>query len=316
MSSPLKLGISRCLLGENVRFDGGHKLNTYLRDTLGHFVEFVPICPEVGCGLPVPREALRLVGNPEHPRLVTSRTGRDITEQMRSWAIPWLDALGKEQLCGFVFKYGSPSSGMCRVKVYPEQGGPPSLKGRGIFAGMFMDRFPLVPVEDDGRLNDPDIRENFIERIFTMHRWHCGPGSNPEPSALVDFHTRHKLLIMAHNVQAYRDLGKIVATAGRGDKALRSDYHNRLMDALKRKATPRSHRNVLEHCQGYFKKQLSSGEKQELQEIIQQYYDGLVPRIVPLTLLNHYVRRYGQDYLAAQVYLNPPPAELKLMNHA
>jgi uncharacterized protein YbgA (DUF1722 family)/uncharacterized protein YbbK (DUF523 family) len=317
MEERLKLGASRCLLGENVRFDGGHKLDRYLRDVLGQYVRFVSVCPEVESGLPIPRESLRLVGDPQSPRLVTGKTRVDHTDTMKAWSEKRLDELESEQLCGFIFKYGSPSSGMSRVKVYPEKGGPPSMKGRGLFAGMFMDRFPLLPVEDEGRLNDPVLRENFIDRIFTMHRWQTMLRKGLGAGALVDFHTRHKLLVMAHNVQAYRDLGKLVAQAGSvAPQDLADAYIKRLMEALAREAKPRQHRNVLDHCQGYFKKFLDPDEKQELREVIRLYGEELVPRIVPVTLLNHYVRKYGQEYLASQVYLNPPPAELKLLNHA
>jgi uncharacterized protein YbgA (DUF1722 family)/uncharacterized protein YbbK (DUF523 family) len=316
MTKQLKIGIAKCLLGENVRFDGGHKLDRYLRDVLGQYVRFVPVCPEVECGLPIPREALRLVGDPEAPRLVTSKTGRDYTDQMQTWAATRLDELAEDKLCGYIFKYGSPSSGMSRVKVYPEQGGPPSMKGRGMFAAMFMDRFPLLPVEDDGRLNDPGLRENFIMRIFTVHRWQTMLQNGLTPKALVDFHTRHKILVMAHNVQAYRDLGKLVALAGSEElPSLARDYYQRLLNGLRKPATPKGHRNALDHCQGYFKKELEPFEKQELREVIQQFAEGLIPRIVPVTLLNHYIRKYGQEYLASQVYLNPPPSELKLLNH-
>ncbi|SKA79760.1 Uncharacterized conserved protein YbgA, DUF1722 family [Paucidesulfovibrio gracilis DSM 16080] len=316
MSEQPKVGIAECLLGKNVRFDGGHKLDRYLRDVLGRHVTYVPVCPEMECGMSIPREAVRLVGDPESPRLVTSRSGVDWTSQMQDWAKQRLDALAGEELCGYIFKYGSPSSGMSRVKVYPEKGGPPSMKGRGMFAGMFMDRFPLLPVEDDGRLNDPGLRENFIQRIFTTHRWQAVLKSGLTPGRLVDFHSRHKLLVMAHNVQAYRDLGKLVAQAGTMDLAVLSDrYFERLLHGMRRPATLKGHRNALDHCQGYFKKQLEPFEKQELREVIAQYAEGLIPRIVPITLLNHYVRKYGQEYLAAQVYLNPPPSELKLLNH-
>lgn len=312
----IKLGISRCLLGEAVRYDGGHKLDRYLRDVLGQHVEFIPICPEVECGMSIPREALRLVGDPESPRLMTNKTRIDHTDKMRAWAEQRLTQLQSEAPCGYIFKYGSPSSGMSRIKVYPEKGGPPSMKGRGIFAGMLMDRFPLLPVEDDGRMNDPALRENFIERIFTMHRWQQMLQNGLSARTFIEFHTRHKLLIMAHNVQAYRDLGKLVSQAGTSNlEILTITYLERLMSALRREAKPKQHRNVLDHCQGYFKKQLTQEERKELRDIIQQYAEGLMPRIVPITLLNHYTRKYGQEYLANQVYLNPPPAELKLMNH-
>ena len=313
----LKLGVSRCLLGENVRYDGGHKLDRFLRDTLGPFVHYVPVCPEVECGLPVPREAMRLVGDPDRPRLLTQKTGIDHTERMTSWAGEALDRLEAEGLCGFVFKYGSPSSGMSQVKVYPPGGGVPSRRGVGVFARLFMQRFPLLPVEDEGRLHDPLLRENFLARTFVMRRWRDFLEHGPSPGALVDFHTRHKLLVMAHSIPAYRELGRMVASAG-GEKAdaLAGRYAALLFRALGLLSTVKKNVNVLQHVMGYFKKALGPDEKRELLEVIGAYGRGLTPLIVPVTLLNHYVRKYGQEYLAGQVYLNPHPQELKLRNHA
>jgi uncharacterized protein YbgA (DUF1722 family)/uncharacterized protein YbbK (DUF523 family) len=311
-----KVGISRCLLGENVRYDGGHKLERFLRDGLGRHVEFVPICPEVECGLPIPREAMRLVGDPDCPRLVTIKTKVDLTQRMTAWAEGRVADLGRVGLCGFVFKYGSPSSGMSRVKVYPEAGGAPALKGRGLFAARFMDAQPLLPVEDEGRLNDPALRENFIERVFVMHRWLQLARQGLTLGALVDFHTRHKLLIMAHSVVHYRSLGRLVAEGGRmRPDELQHSYLTGLMEALQLEATIKKHSNVLSHVMGYFKRQLSPDEKQELLEVIDAYALGHVPLIVPVTLLNHYVRKFGEAYLAGQWYLHPHPAELKLRNH-
>ena len=166
----MRLGISRCLLGDNVRYDGGNALDRYLRDTLGLYVEYVPVCPEAECGLGIPREAMRLTGDPKRPRLVTRRTGIDHTDRMESWARGRVAELAKENLCGFVFKSDSPSSGMERVKVYDNQGAPKKI-GVGIFARIFMERFPLLPVEEEGRLHDPVLRESFIERIFTCKRY-------------------------------------------------------------------------------------------------------------------------------------------------
>lgn len=210
MPAKIKLGISTCLLGEKVRYDGGHKLDPFLRDTLGQYVEYVPVCPEVECGMPTPREALRLVGDPANPRLLTVRTGNDYTYQMRSWGTKRLQELEKEDLCGFVFKSKSPSSGMERIKVYSDRG-VPTKNGVGIWARMFMERFPLLPVEDDGRLNDPSLRGNFIERIFVFKRWRETVAESRTLGALMEFHTRHKLLIMSHSVQIYRELGQLVA---------------------------------------------------------------------------------------------------------
>ncbi len=310
-----RLGISACLLGEKVRYDGGHKLDIYLRDTLGQFVTWVPVCPEVECGLPVPREAMRLVGDPQAPRLFTRSGKTDHTERMLSWASKRLDALEKEQLCGFVFKSRSPSSGMRDVKIYHESG-MPGAKGRGLFAGEFMKRFPLLPVEDEGRLNDGLIRENFIERIFVYRHWQDMAEQQKSVSRLVEFHTVHKLIIMSHSAEKLRDLGKIAASADR--KAIEEFYRSYfeiLTDALSTKTSVKKHVNVLMHIMGYFKKVLSPDEKQELLEVIGSYHREQVPLIVPVTLLNHYVRKYQEPYLGRQVYLNPHPLELMLRNH-
>lgn len=314
MSEKIKLGVSTCLLGESVRYDGGHKLNRYLRDTLGPFVEWVPVCPEVECGLSVPREAMRLIGDPEAPRLKTNKTGIDYTEQMLSWARNRLNQLEQDELCGFIFKAKSPSSGMRDIKVYSESG-MPSKKGAGLFAKAFMDRFELMPVEDEGRLNDAGLRENFIERVFVYHRWHQLE-KKPSLRGLVDFHTNHKFMLMAHSPAVLRELGALVAGGKKKAPArLYREYFSLLMPALKLKTTVRKNVNVLHHIMGFFKKQLTGDEKSELLEVIEQYQKQLVPLIVPVTLVKHFTRKYADSYLLRQVYLNPHPMELMLRNH-
>ncbi|NTW58021.1 MAG: DUF523 and DUF1722 domain-containing protein [Nitrospirae bacterium] len=311
----ITLGISSCLLGNNVRYDGGHKLDHFLVDTLGQYVDWIPVCPEAACGLGIPRESMRLVGDPEDPRLVTVRTGKDHTARMKRWAKERTAELAHEGLCGFVFKARSPSSGMRGVKIYNEAG-IPYATGSGIFAHAFMKRFPLLPVEDEGRMHDPGIRENFIERVFVYQRWQEYIRKDGSLGGLVAFHTDHKYLIMAHSQKHYSLLGKMVAAgkSARSDK-LRADYLETLMEGLQLLATPKKNTNVLQHMAGYFKEQLSAEEKRELLEVITSYHDGLVPLIVPVTLLRHYVRKYQEDYLARQFYLNPHPLELMLRNH-
>jgi uncharacterized protein YbgA (DUF1722 family)/uncharacterized protein YbbK (DUF523 family) len=315
MEDQIKLGISACLLGENVRYDGGHKLERFITETLGQYVSFVPVCPEVECGLGVPRESMRLTGEPDQPRLVTTRTLEDHTERMRTWAEGRVRGLEKEDLCGFIFKSDSPSSGMERVKVYNENG-MPVKKGVGLFAKAFMLHFPLVPVEEDGRLHDPVLRENFISRVFTLKRWRDILQGKKALGALVTFHTQHKLLIRSHSEKHYTWMGKLLAE-GKKTRApeLYARYEKLLMEALGMHATIRKHTNVLQHMMGYFKKQLSSDEKQELLEIIVRYRAGFIPLIVPVTLMNHYVRKYREPYLEKQVYLNPHPVALRLRNH-
>lgn len=309
----IRIGISRCLLGENVRYDGGHQLDRYIKDTLGRYFEYVGVCPEVECGMSTPREALRLVGDPEHPRLVTRQSGRDYTSQMQDWGARRLGGLETEDLCGFIFKAKSPSSGMTRIKVYQENGNP-LMAGVGIWARMFMDRFPLLPVEDDGRLHDPRIRENFIEQVFVFKRFRDMIKKGEKTGNLMEFHTRHKLLIRAHSEKLYREMGKLVADSKGRENAF-EEYLELLTRALKLQATIKKHRNVLLHIMGHFKKFLTGDEKQEMVEVIDHYADGLIPLIVPITLVNHFVRKYDEPYLKKQYYLNPHPIELKLRNH-
>jgi uncharacterized protein YbgA (DUF1722 family)/uncharacterized protein YbbK (DUF523 family) len=311
----IKVGISTCLLGENVRYDGGHKPDRFLTETLGQYVEYIPVCPEVECGLSVPREAMHLEGDPESPRLVTLRTKQDMTERMVTWAKKRVVELEKEGLCGFIFKSDSPSSGMERIKVYNEKG-VPVKKGVGMFARIFMDHFPLLPVEDEGRLHDPKLRENFVERIFTLKRWREVLAKKESRGNLVDFHTQHKLLILSHSPKHYQIMGKLVAQAKEIPlKELYQQYQTILMEALQLKTTPKKNANVLMHMVGYFREKLSSDEKQELLEVIENYRQEVIPLIVPITLINHYVRKYDQPYLKQQVYLNPHPLELQLRNH-
>jgi uncharacterized protein YbgA (DUF1722 family)/uncharacterized protein YbbK (DUF523 family) len=315
MERKIKLGISTCLLGENVRFDGGHKLDRFLTDTLGQYVEYVPVCPEVECGLPVPRESMHLEGDLDSPRLVTSRTKQDMTERMVNWARRRVNELEKEGLMGFIFKSDSPSSGMERVRVYNEKG-MPVKKGVGMFAKAFMEHFPLLPVEEEGRLHDPKLRDNFIERIFALARWREVLAKGMTRGNLVDFHTRHKLLILSHNPKHYQMMGQLVAQAKAIPlKELYEKYQSVLMEALQLKTTPKKNANVLQHMMGYFKDQLSSDEKQELLEIIELYRSEYLPLIVPITLIKHYVRKYDETYLKDQNYLNPHPIELQLRNH-
>lgn len=308
----IRLGISSCLLGNNVRFDGGHKLDRFLRDTLGRFVDYVPVCPEVEMGLPIPRQTLRLVGEPNDQRLVFSKSGEDVTNRMTAWAMRRLEELADENLCGFIFKSRSPSSGMARVKLY-DRHGVPNKEGVGLFARLFMERFPLLPVEEDGRLHDPRLRENFLEAIFIFRSWRELLAADAGAAGLIDFHARHKLLLMSHSVELARQMGKLVARAGElpADE-LFDGYQRLLMKTVRLPATPAKHVNVLQHALGYFKRQLSSDEKQEMLELLHQYRQGVVPLSVPLTLLNHYVRKYHPPYLAEQIYLHPHPIELHL----
>jgi uncharacterized protein YbgA (DUF1722 family)/uncharacterized protein YbbK (DUF523 family) len=305
----LVLGISSCLLGNPVRYDGGHKLDRLLRDGFGPFVEWVPVCPESECGLPIPREAMRLTGVTGEARLVTLRTGVDHTERMRNWASKRLDSLGKMKLCGFIFKSRSPSSALRDAKRY-NAAGIPSAKGPGLFAAAFMERFPRVPVEDEGRLNDAGLRENFIERVFVFRRWKAFRAGDISVRGLTDFHADHKLLIMSHSPSRVSALGSLAALARPSSlKADAEKYHELLADTLNLAATRKKHTNVLHHAMGYFKRQLTADDQEELNEWIMRYHDGFAPLVAPVTLLRHHIRRIGEPYLERQIYLYPEPAE-------
>lgn len=312
---PLRLGISRCLLGEAVRFDGGHKRDAFLTDMLGRYVEWVPVCPEVEAGLGTPREAMRLVGDARHPRLVTITSGRDHTSAVEAMAVSRLPELEALDLSGYVFKKDSPSCGIERVRLYNRHG-MQTRQGIGLFARAFMERFPLIPVEEEGRLCDPLLRENFIERVFCYRRWRDLLQDGLTTHGLARFHTIHKYLLLAHSPQQYQALGRLVAEGGRDrPKNLARRYGELFMKALTVKATVRKQVNVLQHMLNHFMERLDGQEKDELLSAIGAYHRGLAPLIVPLTLIKHYVWLFGVESVADQVYLNSHPKELMLRNH-
>jgi uncharacterized protein YbgA (DUF1722 family)/uncharacterized protein YbbK (DUF523 family) len=314
-SAKPRIGISACLLGQKVRYDGGDKRDRFLTDTFGLHVDWVPVCPELEVGMGVPREAVRLVGSVADSRMIAERSGKDWTGAMRRYASERARALKELELSGYIFKKDSPSCGMERVRVY-NQDGIPSRAGRGLFSSAIMSELPLLPVEEEGRLNDPMLRENFVERIFAYHRWQGCAQQRKSVRSLVDFHTRHKLLILAHSEPHYRKLGQIVAQAKQFPIAAAYEQYSRLfMEGLARHATAKKHGNVLEHMMGYFSKELSREERQELLELINDFRRRLIPLVVPLTLFHHYVKKYQVSYLENQIYLQPSPKELMLRNH-
>ena len=311
----IRVGISACLLGQQVRFDGGHKKDAFLTDVLAPHVEWVPICPEVEVGMGTPRETLRLVRENGRIRMVTTRSAFDYTDAMTGWSRRRVEALAGEDLDGYVLKKDSPSCGMERVKVYGSDG-PGVRDGRGLFAGALLARLPLLPVEEEGRLCDARIRENFIECVFAYRRLKDLFASRWSIGALVRFHTVHKMSLLAHSTTAYRELGRLVAGASQlARQDLRSRYEQLFMATLSSPSTTRRHTNVLSHMAGYLKDKLDPASRQELVGCIEEYRTGLVPLIVPLTLIKHHVRVHDVEYLAGQLYLQPHPRELMLRNH-
>ncbi len=308
----IPVGISSCLLGNEVRYDGGHKHHSYITGTLGEYFEFIPFCPEIGAGLGVPREPIRLVNKDGQVRAVGVRNpDLDATDKLRAFAADQSTAIAG--LCGFILKRASPSCGMERVKVYNKKG-MPGASGSGVFAEELMSRFPHLPVEEEGRLGDARLRENFIERIFFYQRW-LQMVSNISVAALTDFHASYKLNLMSHHQDGARELGRLAARASSDNlEQIANEYLVKAMQTLKTIATKKNHVNVLQHVMGYLKKQLDKDDKQELLETIEAYRQGQVPLIVPVTLLKHHFRREPDPWINQSYYFSPYPAELKLRN--
>lgn len=315
-NQPIRIGISACLLGRKVRFDGGHKQDRYMTDTLGQYFEWVPVCPEVEVGLPTPRPSLRLKLQDSHLRMIMPKQNMDLTGPMRAYAKSRVKVLEDENLSGYLLKKDSPSCGLQRVRVYTGEGNPPNRNGRGLYAEALLSRFPNLPVEEEGRLHDPGLRENWVTRVFAYYRlrrlwkkpWRLGE--------LVRFHTAHKFLLLAHSPKEFQQLGRLVAGAkryGRGE--LLATYESQFMSALSKMATRAKNTNVLQHILGFFKKELDAASRRELLTCIRDYRAAMVPLVVPLTLVAHYVRMLDVSYLRDQVYLNPHPKELALRNH-
>jgi len=308
------LGISACLLGEVVRFDGGHKHDRWISGTLSEFFDLVAVCPEVAIGLGTPRSPIQLQGSADNIRVVSSKDPHlDVTEDLRQYGNKM--AIQLDSLCGYIFKSKSPSCGLERVRLLPAGKTSPNRAGIGQYAAAFTKAQPLLPVEEEGRLNDPVLRDNFIERVFCYRRWQDLEHTGVTPAGLIEFHTRHKLLLLSHGVVPHRNLGRLIADSGkRAIREIADEYIERLMQTLKRRASRRSHTNVLQHLQGYLKRHLDRDDRQELTELIEQYRLGRVPLVVPMTLLRHYFRRHPDPYVTSQIYLNPHPPELMLRN--
>ncbi len=317
-SNKIPIGISSCLLGEPVRFDGGHKNNTYIVKTLGQYMQFLPFCPEVEIGLGIPRETIRLVENKEDIRCVGSKNPQlDVTEKLIQCAND--QQIWHQSIYGYILKKDSPSCGMERVRIYKND--QPQRKGTGLYAQQMMKNYPYLPVEEEGRLGDPVLRENFIQRVFIFHRWRkllnegAENAEGAEPAKITEFHARHKLILMSHDQNRYRKLGKLVADVSKQETGTFCEqYLAELMSILKIPASRKNHVNVLQHIQGYLKRDLDKEDKNELTETIHQYRKGLIPLIVPITLLRHHFRKCPNAYINNSYYMNPHPSELMLLN--
>jgi len=309
---PIRLGVSSCLLGEQVRYDGGHKRNRFVTDALGDYFRWVRVCPEVGAGLGVPRESFRLSQTEDSVRMIGNRSGNDVTEAVSDYSSRHVESLAPQRLRGFILKNNSPTCGMERVRVYDRNSVPKRI-GTGVYARRLMERYPHLPVEEEGRLEDPRIRENFITRVFALDRWIGLVQSRPGPREIVSFHTSHKMLLLAHSPKHYRAAGRIVADAGVTDMdELTASYEAALLEGLRRIASPGRHVNVMQHLAGFVKNDLGGEDTRELHTLFEDYKAERVPLVAPLTLLRHHLRHLKDDWIDVQVYLNPYPFELAL----
>ena len=314
LSSKPKIGISACLLGAEVRFNAGHKESRWCSRTLSEHFDFVPVCPEVAIGLGIPREPIRLVGDKDHTQAVgTVHPDINVTEPLAEYGARMAGEL--TDLCGYIFMQKSPSCGLERVKIYRDNGAPQPEGGRGIYAQAFCERHPNLPVEEEGRLCDPVLRENFLVRVGAYAQWQALLQAGLTRRSLMEYHSRFKYQLMANNPLQYKVLGKLLGTMGRGDaEEVGVRYFGELMSALKRCATRGTHTNVLLHISGYLKQAIDAQDKQELQQLITQYREGIVPLVVPMTLLKHLFRLHPDPYIAQQTYLQPHPENLSLRN--
>ncbi|ANU39219.1 DUF523 and DUF1722 domain-containing protein [Vibrio scophthalmi] len=312
MEQEIKIGVSACVLGETVRFDGGHKSSRFVTKELGNHFRFVPVCPEVESGMPVPRPTIRLISDKERIALVETRdASKDHTDSMLAFSRRRIERLQNEDLCGYVVCAKSPTCGMERVKVYGSNSAEKS--GIGLYTKELMTRMPWLPIEEDGRLNDPILKENFVTRVFCLHDFYHSMDGEPSAGKIVAFHSRYKLTLMAHHPASYKELGKLVAqVANYSIEEFYQLYRVGLMTAMANRASRKNNTNVLMHIQGYFKKALEKNEKAELCQVIDDYRLGVLPLLAPLTLLKHHMQRFPDEYLQSQKFLNPYPQELRL----
>lgn len=313
LTHKIPVGISQCLLGEKVRFDGGHKHSKLCTQQLGQYFDYVPSCPELGAGLGVPRRTLRMIGDDQAQRIVESHDSRiDVTDVLADYTRERIEQLG--DLSGYIFMQKSPSCGVFRVKVYADNGYA-QHNSAGIFAKAFKEKYPLIPVEEEGRLHDPVLLENFLVRVVVYHHWRLFLQQGLTSKGLINFHQRIKYQLMAHSVKGYKETGKLLSDLkSRPLEEIAQDYIQLLMTHLEKRATKKTHTNTLLHIRGYFKGKLNTAEQQELTQVIDDYRQGIVPLVVPITLLQHYTRKLGNDYIEQQLYLQPYPHNLGLRN--
>jgi len=302
----LRLGISTCLLGEKVRYDGGHKLDAWIKNTLGQFTTFVPVCPEFECGMSIPRPAMHLEGTKENPQLIQTLSKLNLTKQMKNWIKLQIKKLKSQDLDGYIFKTRSPSCGLSNIKIFSPLSKLVSTEGVGLYAKQFTQAFPFIPVTDEEKLHDPKYREHFIELIFIMKRWRELILQKKSLRNLMIFHTKHKLIIMSHSVSHSKEFEKILIKNPKDCAKLYQIYHQKLVEVLRLHTTIKKHGKVLQYALSYCKSHLTADEKKEIQSILDQYQNDVLPLMVPITRINLYAKKYQIEYLLEQYYFNPP----------
>ncbi|WP_203143002.1 YbgA family protein [Marinobacter mangrovi] len=311
--SKIPVGISTCLLGKNVRHDGGHKHSRFCTGVLARYFDYRPLCPELEAGLGVPRPAIQLRQDGDAVRLIESKGTADHTDAMQEWigsALPGLD-----DLRGYILMAKSPSCGMERIKVHNDKGRTIHRDGRGLFAEALINAYPLLPVEEEGRLHDSHLRENFIERVFAYDDWKRMESEGFTRAGLVAFHTRHKFQLMAHCEPSYRELGRLIANQKQEPvDVVAGRYIELFMSTMKKHISRGAHANVMQHMMGFLRETLSASDRAEISEQINAYQRSEVPLIVPMSLLRMAHRRQPGEYLDRQEYMAPYPEELGLRN--
>ena len=310
----IPVGISACLTGQSVRYNGGHTQSALCLRTLSRYFTFKPFCPEVAAGFGIPRPTMRLIGEPASPRLTYSdRADVDLTEQLLTGVAAYLPDV--EQLDGYILMKNSPSCGKERVKVYQPDGTLNQVRGQGLFASRLQQHYPLLPIEEEGRLHDARLQENFILRVYAHYNFRCEVLGAPSYHNLLQFHSSYKYVLMAHSQVVYRQLGRMLAESHKRPlQQVLNEYISRLMGALSRPALRKGHSNVLLHILGYLKKSVPGHARQHIVDIIHRYRHGQIPLVTPLILIKHYIEQHGSDYIRAQRYLQPYPDDLGLQN--
>ena len=314
MDEKIPVGISSCLLGQEVRYNGGHTRSKYCVNHLSRIFEFVAFCPEVAIGLGIPREPIRMIGAIDAPRVVgTVTTELDVTDALVDYA--HTVAGQAENFCGYIFMKNSPSCGLYSTKIYNDKNNLPG-KHAGMFTRTLRQLLPLLPVEEDGRLNDAVLRENFIAQVFAYHDWRVNVQNAAAAKKIVDYHSRYKYLIMAHNQSAYRQLGRMVAKSGIGDiESLAQKYIELFMKTVRKPANRRGHSNALYHLLGYLRDGVPGKVRQDIANHIEEYRVGIVNLAVPMSIMDHYLKLYGSEYVNRQAYLAPYSKDLGLRNN-